>query len=114
MIPPQRSPSVFGDWGSIFRAPVRLWVTTDRNGRGSGEAGLSRSLVVGSERLGEAPTVAKTFCKGRGSRKFWRWLATVATPQRLGGWHPNAPTLSPWRAGGSSFLPDVAVPFELN
>jgi hypothetical protein len=83
--------------------------TTHRNRRSSGRR-VSRSFVVGSERLGEAPTVAKTFSNASGSEHSGDGWLTVARSRRLGGWHPNAPSPSQLRAGVSCIPPDASPP----
>jgi hypothetical protein len=60
------------------------------------EAGLSRSLVVGSERFG-----GSLDRRQKHSRTLRRWLAHFGKVATLRGWHPNAPSLSQLRAGAS-------------
>ena len=60
-------------------------------------------LWVGSERLGESPDRRQNILQRFGFRTLWRCLAYCGKAATLGGWHPNAPSLSPWHGGASCF-----------
>ena len=60
-------------------------------------------LWVGSERLGESPDRLKNILQRFGFRTLWRCLAYCGNAATLGGWHPNAPSPSPWHGEASCF-----------
>jgi hypothetical protein len=71
-------------------------------------------LWVGSERPGESPDRRQNILQRFGFRTLWRCLAYCGKAATLGGWHPSAPSLSPWHGGASGNYVALADRWEVH
>ena len=80
----------------------QLCLRGNDNMKGSSGRRVSRSFGSGPNGLGK-PRRRQNILQRFGFRTLWRCLAYCGKAATLGGWHPNATSLSPWHGGESCF-----------